>query len=417
MIAVAIQQYQIDPIDPELYSRQLNEIVMDKLLAKLPQDRAKAAQLLRHPYVKQHLAQFRRQQQESGKVGDKIGNKPPTPAMVATTSAMANGKNLTKENMENGPVNQLDDDDFDQVETAAQHADIETLRRLVGKLVELATSPSAEEFVDNVYYAAWDMKDKGEFAQALELANFLVEATGPGKSVIGNHARECILRYIKALNLKSAILIDEYNATGFINELRSTKVAEMVELRLEMIELLRSIGKNDDFRIGQSLKSLSNRYCHIAHPKHPAVESLTKEKARELALQRADEAIEFYTKQFNPIDLAAAYRQRAVVESNGGDQQVRLEFLNKALDLLMEHHVESDKHIDAMAVLYNNFGNYYEDEEDFEKAYDYYHKQLQLRRRLHGSDHPRSQKVAQMLEEPTYKKIAQERANVQDSAL
>lgn len=63
----------------------------------------------------------------------------------------------------------------------------------------------------------------------------------------------------------------------------------------------------------------------------------------------------------------------------------------------------------SMWRIYLNAGIYYEDKQEYEKAFDWFHKWSMISKDLYGMDHPKTQRCVATFSQGNYIRIAEER--------
>ncbi|KAK6179484.1 hypothetical protein SNE40_011834 [Patella caerulea] len=116
-----------------------------------------------------------------------------------------------------------------------------------------------------------------------------------------------------------------------------------------------------------------------------------------------DKALKIFQELNDMGHYSEALMTKGVLASRGSMEQLKL--YNEAMDLCMqmygEYHILTSR-------LYINIGIVYEDNNNYNKAYEYFKKWARVSEEILGPDHPKTQRAKGVLRETRYKRIAQQ---------
>ncbi|XP_065072260.1 uncharacterized protein LOC135696706 [Rhopilema esculentum] len=198
-------------------------------------------------------------------------------------------------------------------------------------------------------------------------------------------------------------VVKNYN---FVTRDQLEEDKEVVEFCMKSLEYRKKMrGEEHEFKAAMTNVLVAHHLSIIAD-----LEPSKGAQHRQQAFKAVDEAIATFEKIGDIGHLAEAIMTKSFVNPRStrffSEKKVQLE---KSSELCMKAYGE--KHLLACR-LYLNIGILYEDNRDFEMAYDYFVKWNECCLVVLGADHPKSIRAKDTLAEPTYIRIRQAREKI-----
>ena len=211
--------------------------------------------------------------------------------------------------------------------------------------------------------------------------------------------KRSFIRYASSVFLKAEALDEYMRSVDYILKSHLPKITKLVSCFEESLTIFKQLCPTDR-RIGHGLNRVAFHYSGISV--RGGTENLTATEAKQNAIERIEEAIQFYGKLGNEmINLADCYITRGVCE--GSANQTQCEYYLKGLNLVIEQAGFFHPLLDRA---YLNLGIYKEEAGNYEEAYKYFRKWYKLLMTIYGASHPRSLRAIRILNEESYKQVA-----------
>lgn len=124
------------------------------------------------------------------------------------------------------------------------------------------------------------------------------------------------------------------------------------------------------------------------------------------AIDMVEEALKIYRELGDKIMEGNSMITRGI--ACGSKDAETVKYYDKALEILIQNGGNISL---QMQRLYINYGIYYEEIKNYDKAYQMFKNFYEVGVELYGENHPKSLKGAETLNEPLYKRIAQNRGD------
>ncbi|ESO94433.1 hypothetical protein LOTGIDRAFT_232289 [Lottia gigantea] len=209
-------------------------------------------------------------------------------------------------------------------------------------------------------------------------------------------------RMVELFALMAEIYDEKLKMNDFVSPCQLPDLRKTIYYGRKSICLRRTLpGPYHKFKVAMSLMKLAfNMESWEACGGAP---ELSDEDALIEGNKYIDKALKIFQELNDMGHYAEALMTKGVLATRGSMEQ--LKWYNEAMDLCMqmygEYHILTSR-------LYINIGIVYEDNDNYNKAYEYFKKWARVSEEILGPDHPKTQRAKGVLRETRYKRIAQQ---------
>ncbi|WAR23724.1 Y7407-like protein [Mya arenaria] len=207
-------------------------------------------------------------------------------------------------------------------------------------------------------------------------------------------------RMVELFALMAEIYDEKLKLNDFVSPSQLPDLRKTIHYGRKSIAIRRTLpGAYHRFKLGMSLMKLAfNMESWQACGGGP---ELSEQDALTEGNKYIDKALKIFQELNDQGHYAEALMTKGVLAPRGCMEQLKL--YNQAMDLVMqmygEYHILTSR-------LYINIGIVYEDNNDFNKAYEYFKKWARVSEEILGPEHPKTLRAKGVLRETRYRSIA-----------